>query len=319
MADISDVENAMVGIIADSLGLGTAYIPGSTVLSPAAQCRCSVFRGWPLPADITTKIQAGVSTVSVFPVPGSSRRTTRYAPKWNPGPSITPTLTVAVSGRTITFGGLSSANQVAGIQFGGSVTCAAYAYRPTTNDTPSTIAAAFAALIPASSSNGASLTLPTDVGISATVASDQTVWIETRRQEQNVWVITWCPTPSARDVVTSLVDGGFANLLDGFGRFTDQFPLPDGSSGRLLYISSHTDDQAQRAGIWRRDLRYVVSYPTTLVQTFPTVVFPGGSLSGGVSDFQAVSNFGEIFQSGTIETDAAGNPLEDAAGNLVGI
>src|SRR5947209_9799100 len=117
-------------------------------------------------------------------------------------------------------------------------------------------------MIPQSTVTGPVLTVPSQTGVQAVVEADTEMWIETRRQEQNVWVIGWSPTPAARDAVMAAVDEGFANMLDPHGHLTDQFPLPDGPSARLLYMSNHTDDQHQRAGIWRRDLRYVVCYPT---------------------------------------------------------
>ncbi len=279
MADISDVENCMIGLIAESLQLGKSYLPGSLVQSTTLAARCRVYRGWPIADALRIDIAAGIVNVSVFPVPGSTRRTTRYTPKWIPKTSVSPTLTATLSGNVVTFGGSVSANQVAGVLLGQGISGSAYAYRLTPTDTPATIASAFAAMIPQSTATGPVLTLPPATAFQAIVVADQTMWMETRRQEQNLWVIAWCPNPAVRDSVASAIDTGFANLVDPYGVLTDQFPLPDGSSARLLYVSNHTDDNAQKAGIWRRDLRYVVSYPTTAVQTFTPVLFPGGPLS----------------------------------------
>lgn len=273
MADVSDIEMAMASLIANSLQLGINYLPGSAVLSPASGAKVEVYRGWPIASHLSASIADGVSTVSIFPVPGSSRRTTRYFPQWSFTTVTAPTLTVVASGSTVTIGGTSSSSQVIGIRFGTAANATIQSYRPAVSDSPSSIAATLAALIQGATFAGPVITLPSNVQVSADVVSDQVGWIETRRQEQNMWVIGWCPTPASRDAVMKAVDGGFANMLDPSGNLTDQFPLPDGSSARLQYMSTHTDDQAQRAGIWRRDLRYCVSYPSTLIQSFPTMLF----------------------------------------------
>lgn len=274
MADISDVEMTMVSVIADALQLGESYLPGSAVTSTPVGCQVRVYRGWPIAASLATDIAAGIANVTVFPVAGASRRTTKYFPQWAAQEAVAATIAATVSGATVIFSVSGVVvNQVIGIRFGAGSTPQTYTYRPTITDTAYTISAAFGGMIPLSTVTGPVLTIPTSTVIETIVAPDQSMWLETRRQEQHIWVIGWCPSPAVRDIVMKTADEGFANLLDPYGNPTDQFPLPDGSYARLLYMSNHTDDQAQRSGIWRRDLRYLASYPTTLIQTFPTLVF----------------------------------------------
>lgn len=273
MADVSDVEYSMVMLIAGFLQLGSGYLEGSVATSDSALTACRVFRGWPLAKQLDQDMINGISNVTVFPVPGSTRRDTRYFPKWVPGALITPTLRAEVSGSSIAFRGTVSTNFTVGVAFGSGSARQTYTYRPSNGDTAEAIVAALGAQIDQSTITGPVLTVPSQNGVEAVIAPDQLMWTETRRQEQNIWVIGWCQTPAARDSVMSTIDEGFANLLDPYGNLTDQFPLPDGSSARLLYISSHTDDQHETAGVWRRDLRYVACYPTILSQTFPTMVF----------------------------------------------
>lgn len=262
----------MVGLIADFLQLGSKYLPGSPVSSNVAQAQCRIYRGWPIANALTSDLEKGIANITVFPVAGAGRRTTRYVPKWIPVPTPTPSLTASVSGSDVVITGEASASCVIGIRFGAGLDPSTYTYRPLASDTPETIASAFGQMIPHSTVTGPVLTIPGS-GIETVVAPDQSGWMETRRQEAQVWVIGWCPRPDMRDRIMSAVDGGFANLTNEFGNLTDQFPLPDGSSARLLAMNNHTDDQPQRANLWRRDLRYVVSYPTTLIQTFPSMIF----------------------------------------------
>jgi hypothetical protein len=284
VADISDVETAMVGLIAGFLQLGATYFPPAAVQSPVALAQCKVFRGWPTAAKLEADLAAGISNVSVFPVPGAGRRTTRYVPQWNPGPKITPTLLATVDGSTVIITGVPTVNQVIGIRFGAGFSPTTVTYRPSVSDTTLSIAAALGAMISDATVTGPVITIPDATNLATAVVVDQQMWAETRRQDQHIWVIGWCPAPLVRDVVMKAVDSGFGDMLDASGNLTDQFPLPDGSSARLLYMSSHTDDQAQKSGVWRRDLRYIVSYPTITTQFFPTVIFNTVSVTDTDSD-----------------------------------
>jgi hypothetical protein len=107
--------------------------------------------------------------------------------------------------------------------------------------------------------------------------------METRRQEQQIWVIIWCPNPRVRDQIASAIDAGIANMLDQFGRPTIQFQLSDGSWAIVRYQGSRTDDAPQQANLWRRDLRYRIEYATTLLQQQPEVLFIGEHLYNDVS------------------------------------
>jgi len=55
--------------------------------------------------------------------------------------------------------------------------------------------------------------------------------------------------------------------------------LPDGSDALIHYSSSKTDDAPEQANLWRRDLRYMVNFPTTLLQMQPAVLFAGVNLT----------------------------------------
>lgn len=278
MADLSEVETAMVQIIADSLGVSLPYLPTSVVMAPAIGLEVRIARGWPVAPQLDADLKAGISTVTVFPITGMVRHSLKYLFKWHPGDLAAPTLTATVSGSKVIFGGLGGAGQVAGVAVGNGTTRPAYAVRLAATDTPTTVAAALAAKIPGATASGAVVTIPTNERVIARVAADQPAWLETRRQDQGIWVMTWCPTPMIRDSVASVVDAGFANMQDQFGNQSEFFGLPDGSNAWIKYAGIAVDDQAQQAGLYRRNLRYTVQYPTTLIQQQPEVVFAGGSV-----------------------------------------
>lgn len=273
MADISDVEATLVAQVAAILGLGRNYVPGTTAASSVVMSQCRIYRGWGLPDSVAADMKAGIANISVFPVPGTGRKLTRYVPKWKALPKAAATLTISQAGPDFIFSGLPSASQVIGIRVGAGINPQTYAYRMLATDTPTTVATALAALVPGTSSNGNVLITNGLTNVSVSLSVDQPMIRETRRQDQHVWIIVWCPNPHLRDVVARTVDIGLGNLVTDLDTPTDQLPLQDGSTCILHYYSSHTDDQAQKAGIWRRDLRYVVEYPTIQTETWPLMVF----------------------------------------------
>lgn len=301
MADLSDVEAAMVSIAASSLGLGDSYLAGSLVVSPAAGVKCRVFRGWPVANSLDADLAVGIANISVFPCVGATRNVTKYLPEWRQMPSAPPTVVATVLNNTVTFSGHGTPGQVVGVRYGPAVPVGGdpwsigfslsfgplqspslATYRTVTGDTGVTIAAALASILAGASSSGPVLTLPTDYGVAAVVAPDIPELLETRRQEQQIDVIGWCPNPHSRDIIMSLIDAGFANMMDQFGRLTSQFGLPDGSNAFIRYVANRTNDAPQQATLWRRDLRYRVEYPTTLLEMDPRLIFGTINLSGGV-------------------------------------
>jgi hypothetical protein len=278
MADLSDVETALAEFISAVLYPSGVPSPGqwpdSIIGAPVR-----VLRGWPIADVLDTDIAAGRCQASVMPVSGQTRNTTRYELQ----PSIAvgvPTLTASVSGQTVTFAGASSASQVAGILAGGAFGTP-YTYRLTANDTPSTVAVAFAAAIPGAASSGATVTLPGSVQPVARVVADSTATTEQQRQEQTFRMSFWSPTPVLRDALCSAIGNAFAPIR--------WIPLPDSSSGLLRYRSSYTDDVPAKAALWRRDLAYSVEYATFSTETVPCLLFGITNLDPGTVQTSIIS------------------------------
>ena len=251
-----DAENALALLAASAL-----YPSGLTAPS-AITATVRIFRGWPNAAALDADLAAGRVNVTIFPVPGATRVTTRYplAPVANPA---TPTLTVSVAGNTATFSGTALPGQLAGLLVEGQP----YVYRTATGDTPDLVAAILAAAItinhPAICS-GSSVFTPGSVPIARTVA-DATATTELRRQVQTFRLTAWCPTPDLRDATCAALDPVFAA--------TPFLTLADGSAARLTFISTTTFDQSEDASLYRRDLLYAVEFPTTLVAIQPSMLF----------------------------------------------
>jgi hypothetical protein len=257
MADQSEVEDALVNAISTALypnGPGEGSVPGPD---------CRVYRGWPSSAALDLDLASGKVNVTVFPGNGTDRTTTRYDQQWVGKPKP-PTLSVAVSGTSVTFSGAADIGQVAGILVDG----VGYAYRTKDGDTPPAVAANLASLVRIRSivrlSQG-TLTIAGAGTVIARVVTDGQVQQEVRRQEQSFRITCWCPSPSTRDATAAAVDQSLSCQ-----RF---LLLPDGTSGRLDYAGNIVFDQSQNARLYRKDLTYNVEYATILVRTGPSVLF----------------------------------------------
>jgi hypothetical protein len=262
MADLSDVEATLVGIIT-----GAAYPNGTTepsALSGAVPVK--VGRGWPLKDALQADLAAGVANVSVFSQPGAERNTTRFSRAWRQLTAADPTITLTLTDTTVSLGGSVSPPQNIAVITAG----VAYVYAIQAGDSLSTIASALAALVPGASSTGPVLTAPNAAELNAHVGGQGSMIRELSRQER-LWMISiWCQTPTQRDVVAPFVDTALKGL--GLANEREFIALPDGSFGRLLYVRSAVIDRDELVGSYRRDLIYSVEYPTTETQGVPQIV-----------------------------------------------
>ena len=257
MAAQSDAETALTQLISTSL------YPNGTAAVPAIAAATRIYRGWPSQTALDADLAAGRVNITVFPVPGATRDTTRFLPIWQPGP-VAPALAVSVAAVTATFTGVASPGQLAGVLVEGKP----YVHRTAPGDTPALVATILAAAIsptrPAIAS-GATLTLPGAPSIVARTAADASASLELRRQQQEFRITAWCPTPALRDAACDTMDVTFAA--------TPFLTLADGTPARLRYASTTTFDQRQDAALYRRDLNYSVEFPTTQVAIQPSMLF----------------------------------------------
>jgi hypothetical protein len=257
MADESDVEVALTGVVSAALypnGTGAASVPGPD---------CHIYRGWPNSAALDADLTAGKINVTVFAGGGAGRTTTRYAEQWGVS-APAPTLTVSVSGTSVTFGGSATTGQVAGILVDGR----SYAYRTQNGDTPDLVAASLASLARNDSIvsvSGSTLAIAGAGDLLARVVADATVQREVRRQEKSFRISCWCPTPATRDATAAAIDLSLSTM--------SFIPFADGTSGRLTYTGTSEFDQSQNAKLFRRDLTYGVEYPTVIAVPEPAMLF----------------------------------------------
>lgn len=258
MADISDVETNIAGIVTDMVypnGTSAPSITGSIV---------RIYRGWPNQAALNADLASGIVHITIFPDPGRTRISTRYLDPPEATSVMLPTMTASVTASTATFSGVAAPGQIAGILVDNS----AFVHRTVKGDTPEFVAGILGTYIRtrrAVQVRGASLTLPGSGSLIARVVADQTTRGETRRQVQSFRLSFWCPTPTLRDQIAALADVTLS---------TRKFlTLPDATAARLQTTSVMVFDQSQNAGLYRRDQMLSVEYATTTATVQPALIF----------------------------------------------
>ena len=265
MADQSDVEAALVELVSSAL------YPGGPAAGSAVGPICRVYRGWPSSAALDEDLAAGTVNVSVFPLAGQQRNTTRFPDVWTVRPNH-ERLQVKVTDDSVTFSGCADAGQVAGLLLDQTT----YRYVTKAGDTPRRVALG---LIGQLGPKRLALLLDEtirfyNVGrLVARVVGPAVATREVRRQQQAFRLSFWCPTPAVRDHVVALADLSLAAQS-----FID---LPDGSSARLRYVRSETIDRASDATLFRRDLIYDVEYATMLQEVQAAMLFGDLRLNDG--------------------------------------
>jgi hypothetical protein len=293
MADLADIERAIVSLIAGGL-FAAPYQPGayqpSVALAPWPPATAGapaptpspvvvkLYRGWPEAANLDADLVAGRAHVSAFPEAGVVQNTTRYPPTIGIVQIPAATLSWTIAGTTATLGGAVVLPQNIVLIVDGQ----AFAYALQPGDTLATAAAAVAAMIAATRTAalaGAAITVPGAHELLGRVGAVSATLQEVRRQMQGFRVSCWCPSPAARDAVAAAVDRAVAGLRDGNGHLTQFFAMADASMARIRFRTGYTNDIPSKDRVWRRDLCYGVEYATTIAGTAPQVIAAGGTIA----------------------------------------
>jgi hypothetical protein len=268
MADQADVETVLTTLV------NAAVYPNGTGAPSITGAVCRIYRGWPNSAALNADLAARRVNITVFPDARNQHNTTRWPNELAITTPATPTLTITAtmvgSNATATIGGTAGLGQVAGLL----VDDLAVVHRTAVGDTPDLVAATLGTYLRSAriaTVTGATITVPGAHLVVGRVVADQQVQTQIRRQRQNFRISCWCPDPASRDAIAAAVDGALA--AENF------ITLPDGTSGRLRFVSSSVFDQSQDASLYRRDLLYGVDYATTQTLTLPSMIFGDAQLS----------------------------------------
>lgn len=258
MADQADVETALVSIIANAL------YPNGTAAPSAVGTICRVYRGAPTSPNLDVDLALENTHVSVL-ADTNVKNTTRYPRVWQSVLPVSASLAVQVGGRSASFSGICTVGQLAGICVNGAI----FPYAVQANDSPATVASNLAALLRTAGwlveYAESTVSVPGAGMFTARVVNGASALQEVKRQRQDFTITLWCPNPSNRDIVGSLIDQLLGTL---------QFiSLADGSSARLIYVGSEVQDTNADADLYKRIIRYSAEYPTTLAQVTPAMLF----------------------------------------------
>jgi hypothetical protein len=267
MADISDVEQAVANTV-------TAILyPAGSSQSSIIGVLCRIYRGWPNSATLNADLSASVVNITVVTDNDSGRTTTRYLPEWQTK-SLQPGVEASASGQTITIFGSPTVGDVVGALIDGT----AYAYRIQSGDSADLVASNLNQLIQVdrpTTVQGPTITTAGAGLIEVRVVCDNATSFESRRQEKDLRIICWCPSPQIRDAAAAAIDSAIDQI--------SFLPLPDGTSARFVYRNTTSYDQAQNALLYRRDLVYTVEYPTVTVVQQPAMLFGASDLNSNIT------------------------------------
>ena len=257
MADISDIENAIVS------GVVAALYPSGTSKPSCVGTTCRIYRGWPSPSSLNSDLAAGIVNVNVFPTTTPGQVLDVYLDS-----SLTaatpPALMATVTGQSVTLSGVVLPGQIVGLLVDGTP----YIFNVDSSDMIENVAASLATLICGDRlalSNGSTVTIPGVVMLTSRVVTNAMVERALRRQRREIQVNCWCPSVVLRDLVSTTID-----VACSASPFID---ISDGTKARVRYVATQVYDQSQNALLYRRDLCYDFEYSSIECATAPVMLF----------------------------------------------
>ncbi|MDD2878015.1 MAG: hypothetical protein PHT60_13550 [Acidiphilium sp.] len=280
MADQSDVETALVSLVASAVYPNGMAAP-SSVIGPGGVVTCRVYRGMPNGPTLETDLAQGAMHATVFPADTAVKNTTRFPRVWQEVAPVPATLVVSVGDLSATFSGVCAAGQLAGIAVDGAI----FPYAVQARDTPPTVASNLAAMMRTAGwlvdYAGTTVTVPAAQLLVARVVAGGISLQEIKRQAQAFRISLWCGDPLTRDAAAAAIEPALAEL--------NFIGLADGSCGHVVYAGGLTTDASADAALYRRDIIYTVEYPTTLAALTPAMLFGVGGIEANGAFIAGIS------------------------------
>lgn len=253
MPDISSVLTTV------TQNLVTPIYPNGTGQPSIVGVQVTIGEGWPIRTQLDKDLQAGNAHVSVFPTT-QERVVTKFERIYQPSTLTAPTIVLTTSGTNqITITGTVSIPQSVMAIVNGT----GYAYGIVQGDTLDTIATNWAAVIPNATAMGNVITITQAYSLKALVSTPYTAAQEIARMERVFMISCWCPSPTIRATLGAAID---VYMKENY-----RIQLADNFWGQVFY--SHLDeiDMLEKSLIYRRDLNYIIQYPTTITNNYVTV------------------------------------------------
>lgn len=238
-----------------------ACYPNGTSQPSVTGKQISIESGFPIRSQQDADLIAGFSHVYLYPT-DKERVVTKFERTFQPMQQSAATITLTVSGQTVTVSGTISTPQAVMIISNN----IGYGYQIQSGDTLNTIATNTALLIPGASSTGNVITIPASYSLIARVATNYTAATEISRVERifNIYVIS--PNPVDRSMILDAIDVNFKQNY--------RLTLPDNFTGMVFYNNTILHDELEQYRAYKGWLGYMVQYPTTLTQNFTTITDP---------------------------------------------
>lgn len=234
---------------------------GATATAIVLPITVYTYAGDPLKQNLDAQLKArNIINIAVFEANGMTRNTTRFNRRYELPIINLATLTLAVAGKTVTVGGMITANESAMVIVNGT----GYAHKVLSNDTVNTIASALAALIPGASAVNNVVTIPSAYRLIARVSTQGTARRILHSQESIVRARVIAPTNSMREWA--------ANTLQiALGENDYWLTMPDSVNAFIKPKGIQENNQYELSQSFVRDYLYLVEYHTVQVGTFQTV------------------------------------------------
>lgn len=268
MADMTDVADALVGIIA------AAVYPNGTSQPPVGGVQAKIYQGWPEPGALKADLLKKIAHVSVFPSP-SVKVTTRRVPEWQELIAPAPTLAALVVGNSITLSGTVALPQAVALIIDGQD----FAYGLQAGDTLNSVASSLAALVNAvqpASAAGPVVTIPDAIRLVARIVANGTSAKEVAREQRIFKVSIWADCFENREPLAKVITPVLADLT--------RLTMPDGTVATCEYAGSVQVDNEQMQGIFRRDISVSIDYGTIVTRTDTQVEIVQTNLAAKVLD-----------------------------------
>lgn len=241
-----------------------AVYPDGTSQPSVAGVQVTIEEGWPISSQLDKDIAAGNAHVSVFPT-NKERVITKFERVFQANQQTVATLTATVSGQTVTIGGTVAVSQSVMVIVNQEYS-QGYGYQVLITDTLDSIASSIANLIPGATSLGPVVTISTAFDIIARIATQYTASEELSRQDREFIITVWAPDPNIRFLLGSAIDVFFKENY--------RIILSDNYYGQVFYDHVEEVDMLEQQTIYRRNLFYIIQYPTTLTKTYTTITDP---------------------------------------------
>jgi len=288
MADISDVDQAVVNLITSLVYPNGPAAPSMIANDSGLAMPVRIFRGWPMPTSLDLDLAEGVMNISVFSAGGKiDKNITKFPPEYQTISVETPTVSASVNAQNqivITGAGAAGIYQYVTVIIG---TRVVVSYSVQSTDTAATIAQTLAAMItaaygPATATGGVitvtygSPYMVANVGVTGNQAAE---WMRVQTTTQ---ITIWSPTPIARDNAAKA-------LIPTFSK-TTFLTMPDDFQARFKYEYGFQNDGAEKVNLYRRDMVYGIEYAVTDPDTAYQITSVNDNVKGSQGDLGTAPN-----------------------------